>query len=156
MTRKMMYSVFTLVFLSLTAFYPVSGLAAPPPKVVKDVVDYFYTGQEDGPILTDAKLCTSIKALECEASVGPKAVSMGEVLNVWMQFFVPKGASYDDIVVEYKHEGVPRNLKAHTIEGSIRYRVVDKYKLDKPGKWTIAIKKGLTNLKMFNITVVEK
>jgi hypothetical protein len=81
---------------------------------------------------------------------------MGEAINVWMQFFVPKGASYDDIVVEYKHEGVPRNLKAHKIEGSIRYRVVDRYKLDKPGKWTIAIKKGLTNLKMFNITVVEK
>ena len=156
MTVKMMYVVFTLVFLSLTAFCPVSGFGAPPPKVVKDVVDYFYSGQESGPILTDSKLCTSVKALECEAAVDPKAVSMGEVLSVWMQFFVPKGASYDDIVVEYKHESVPRNLKAHKIEGSIRYRVLDKYKLDKPGKWTIAIKKGLTNLKLFNITVVEK
>jgi hypothetical protein len=156
MTKKMMYAVLTLVFLSLTVFYPVNGIAGPPPKMVKEVVDYFYSGQDGGPILTDSKLCTSIKALECETAVDPKAVSMGEAINVWMQFFVPKGSSYDDIVVEYKHEGVPRNLKAHKIEGSIRYRLADKYKLDKPGKWTIAIKKGLTNLKMFNITVVEK
>ena len=156
MTKKMTYAVLTLAFLSVTVFYPVSGIAAPPSKTVKEVVDYFYAGQEGGPILTDSKLCTSIKALKCEAAVDPKAVSMGNAINVWMQFFVPKGASYDDIVVEYKHGGVPRNLKAHKVEGSIRYRVVDKFKLDKPGKWTIAIKKGLTNLKMFNVTVVEK
>jgi hypothetical protein len=50
---------------------------------------------------------------------------------------------------------VPRHLKARSVEGSIRYRVVDKFKLDKPGKWTITIKKGVTNLTVFNITVVE-
>jgi hypothetical protein len=59
-------------------------------------------------------------------------------------------------MVEYKHEGVPRNLNAHKVEGSIRYRAVDKYKIDKTGKWTITIKKGLTNLKEFQITVIPK
>jgi hypothetical protein len=73
-----------------------------------------------------------------------------------MQFFVPKGATYDDIMVEYKHEGVPRNLAAHKVEGSIRYRLADGYKLDKVGKWTITIKKGLTVLKAFDVNVVEK
>jgi hypothetical protein len=33
---------------------------------------------------------------------------------------------------------------------------VDKYKVDKLGKWTITIKKGLTNLKEFQITVIKK
>jgi hypothetical protein len=130
-------------------------MAGPPPKAVKEVVDYFYSGQAQGPILTDAKLCKSIAALECETAIDPKAVALGEVIHVWMQFFVPKGAMYDDIIVEYKHEGVPRHLKARSVEGSIRYRVVDKFKLDKPGKWTITIKKGTANLKAFNFTVVE-
>ena len=131
-------------------------MAAPAPKAVKEVVDYFYNGQADGPILTDAKLCKSIAALECEAAIDPKAVALGEVLHVWMQFFVPHGATYDDIIVEYKHEGVPRHLTAYKVRGSIRYRVADRYKVDKPGKWTITIKRGVTSLKEFAITVVKK
>jgi hypothetical protein len=73
-----------------------------------------------------------------------------------MQFFVPKGGTYDDIFVEYKHEGVPRNLSAHKVEGSIRYRLVDAYKLNKHGKWTITIKKGLTVLRTFDVNVIDK
>ena len=73
-----------------------------------------------------------------------------------MQFFVPKGATYDDIIVEYKYEGVPRNLASHKVEGSIRYRMVDSYKLNKIGKWTITIKKGLTVLRTFDVNVIEK
>ena len=85
----------------------------------------------------------------------PNNVAKGETLNVWMMFFVPKGASYDDILVEYKHEGIPRRLTPHKIEGSIRYRVVDKNSVDKPGEWTITIKKGITKLKDFKIKVVK-
>jgi len=70
-----------------------------------------------------------------------------------MQFFVPKGGVYDDIIVEYKHEGIPRNLAAHKVEGSIRYRLADTYKLEKTGNWTITIKKGITGLKEFNINL---
>ena len=155
MTKKMVIGACVLAFWSVLAIGPLSAMAAPPAKNVKEVVEYFYNGQADGPILTDAKLCKGIKALECETAIDPKAVALGEVIHVWMQFFVPKGAMYDDIIVEYKHEGVPRHLKARSVEGSIRYRVVDKFKLDKPGKWTITIKKGVTNLKVFNFTVVE-
>ena len=156
MTKRQSILLFTFVFGSLLILGSLNALAAPPAKAVQDVVDYFYGGKEEGPILTDSKLCKSIKGLECEEAVDPKAISLGDLLNVWMQFFVPKGASYDDIIVEYKHEGVPRNLKAHKVEGSIRYRIVDKYKLDKPGKWTITIKRGVTNLKDFKVEVIEK
>ena len=155
MTRRTIIGVCLVTFWCVLVLGPTNGMAAPAAKAVKEVVDYYYNGQADGPILTDAKLCKSIAALECEATIDPKAVAMGEVLHVWMQFFVPKGTAYDDIIVEYKHEGVPRHLKARSVEGSIRYRVVDKFKLDKPGKWTISIKKGVTNLKVFNFTAVE-
>jgi hypothetical protein len=155
MTKKMIIGACLFTFLSIFVLGATNGMAAPAPKAVKEVVDYFYNGQADGPILTDAKLCKSIAALECEAAIDPKSFTVGEVLHVWMQFFVPKGAVYDDIIVEYKHEGVPRHLKARGVEGSIRYRVVDKFKVDKPGKWTVTIKKGVANLWEFNFTAVE-
>ena len=156
MAKKIAKMAFTLVFGFCFIFFGSHATAAPQAKSVKEVVDYFYNGQKEGPILIDSKLCKSIKDLECEQAIAPNAVALGEVIHVWMQFFVPKGGVYDDIMVEYKHEGVPRNLNAHKIEGSIRYRAVDKYKIDKPGNWTITIKKGLTNLKEFQITVIQK
>jgi hypothetical protein len=158
MTKKSASSALfiTPIMISLLVFCPLQTMAAPTAKMVNEVVDYFYNGQQAGPILADAKLCKSIEALDCEGTVDVNAVPMGEPIKVWMQFFVPKGATYDDIIVEYKHEGVPRNLTAHKVEGSIRYRVVDRFKLDKPGKWTITIKKGVANLKEFKINVTKK
>jgi len=73
-----------------------------------------------------------------------------------MQFFVPKEGIYDDIYAEYKHEGVPRNLAAHKVEGSICNRLVDSHNLNKLGKWTITIKKGLTVLRTFELNVIDK
>jgi hypothetical protein len=156
MAKKTTNIAFTLVFGIFLIFYASNAMAAPPAKSVKEVVDYFYNGQKEGPILIDSNLCKSIKDLECEQAIDPSAVAVGDLIYVWMQFFVPKGGVYDDIMVEYKYEGVPRNLNAHTVEGSIRYRAVDKYKVDKPGKWTVTIKKGMTNLKEFQITVTPK
>ena len=143
-------------FCCLVIFSPIDVMAAPPAKAVKQVVDYYYEGQTEGPILTDAKLCKTVKSLSCEEPADPKAFTAGEPVRVWMQFFVPKGASYDDIIVEYKHEGIPRNLASHKVEGSIRYRLVDSYKLNKVGKWTVTIKKGLTVLKAFDVNVIDK
>jgi hypothetical protein len=156
MAKKIVNIACTLGVGTFLICFASNAMAAPPAKSVKEVVDYFYNGQKDGPILIDSNLCKSIKDLECEQAIEPGAVALGDLIHVWMQFFVPKGGVYDDIMVEYKYEGVPRNLNAHKIEGSIRYRAVDKYKVDKPGKWTITIKRGLTNLKEFQITVIQK
>jgi len=143
-------------FCCLVIFSPMHGMAAPTSKMVKEVVDYFYGGQTEGPVLTEAKICKTVKSLSCEESADPKAFTLGEPIRIWMQFFVPKGGTYDDIFVEYKHEGVPRNLAAHKVEGSIRYRLVDAYKLNKLGKWKITIKKGVTDLKAFDVNVIDK
>jgi hypothetical protein len=158
MTKKPAFSLLliTPIIMSLLAFCPLKAMAAPTAKMVNEVVDYYYNGQQEGPILVDAKLCKSIEALDCGETMDANAVPMEEPIRVWMQFFVPKGASYDDIIVEYKHEGVPRNLTAHKVQGSVRYRLVDKFKLDKVGKWTITIKKGVSNLKEFKIIVIKK
>jgi hypothetical protein len=156
MVKKITNIACALVFGIFIIFSASGATAALSAKSVKEVVDYFYNGQTEGPILVDSNLCKSIKDLECGQALDPNAVALGDLVYVWMQFFVPKGGVYDDIMVEYKYEGVPRNLNAHKVEGSIRYRAVDKYKVDKPGKWTVTIKKGVTNLKEFQITVTQK
>ncbi len=156
MKKKKALLSLMVAFCILTIFGFSNALAAPKASVVKEVVDYFYNGQEEGPILVESKLCKTIKSLNCEEVMDSKVISMGEPVKVWAQFFVPQGGIYDDIFVEYKHEGVPRHLKARKVEGSIRYRFVDTYKPDKLGKWTITIKKGLTDLKAFDIEVNKK
>jgi hypothetical protein len=54
---------------------PIYVMAAPPAKMVKEVVDYFYEGQTEGPILADAKLCKTVKSISCEEPADPKAFS---------------------------------------------------------------------------------
>jgi hypothetical protein len=156
MKKKITLMLLTVAFCILAIFGFSSAVAAPKAGVVKEVVDYFYNGQEEGPILVESKLCKTIKSLNCEEGMDSSVISIGEPVKVWAQFFVPKDAIYDDIFVEYKHEGVPRHLKARKVEGSIRYRFIDTYKPDKIGKWTITIKKGLTDLKTFDIEVIKK
>ena len=156
MIKKMAFLLITVVFCSFSILCFSYATAAPKAHIVKEVVDFFYNGEKEGPILTDAKLCKTIKSMNCEDMPGLNTIAVGESVKVWMQFFVPKGATYDDIFVEYKHEGLPRHLKAHKVEGSIRYRVINSHKPDKPGNWTITIKRGVTNLKLFNVKVVDK
>ena len=149
---------FIILSVALTSciLFSSHAIAAPEAQKIREVVDYFYNGQKEGPVLIDSKLCKNIKDLECQDQLAQNSLSMGESVKVWMQFFVPKGESYDDIFVEYKQNGTTRNLQANKVEGSIRYRLVDSYKPDKIGDWTITIKRGSKSLKMLNFKVIEK
>ena len=155
MIRRTSYCYLLAFSLGLLLVLNTAAVAAPTAKMVKEVVDYYYNGQKEGPILTEAKLCKAVKNYECTETLNPNNVTKGETINVWMRFFVPKGASYDDILVEYKYEGIPRRLTPHKIDSSIRYRLVDKNSADKPGNWTITVKKGISKLKEFKINVVK-
>ena len=156
MKKKIALLSFALTFCNFLIFFNFNAMAAPEAKKIREVVDYFYNGQKEGPVLIDAKLCKSIKDFECQDQLEGNTLSMGEPVKVWMQFFVPKGELYDDIFVEYKHNGIPRNLQAHKVEGSIRYRLVDTYKPDKIGDWTVTIKRESKSLKMLNFKVTKK
>jgi hypothetical protein len=155
MMKKISFYCLLTVSLGLMLVLITAAIAAPTAKMTQEVVDYYYNGQEAGPILTEAKLCKGVKDFECTDIVNPNSVKKGETIHVWMRFFVPKGATYDDILVEYKHDGIPRRLTPHKIESSIRYRLVDKNSVDKTGDWTITIKKGMTKLRDFKIKVVK-
>ena len=103
---------FIILSVALTSciLFSSHAIAAPEAQKIREVVDYFYNGQKEGPVLIDSKLCKTIKDLECQDQLAQNSLSMGESVKVWMQFFVPKGESYDDIFVEYKQNGTTRNL----------------------------------------------
>ena len=155
MTRKPNFCCLLVFSLGFLLVLNSAAMAAPTAKMVKEVVDYYYNGQKEGPILTEAKLCKGVKNFECTEALETNKVTKGETINVWMRFLVPKGVNYDDILVEYKHEGIPRRLTPHKIESSIRYRLVDKNSVNKAGNWTITVKKGITKLREFKIMVVK-
>ena len=156
MKKKIALLSFALTFCNFLIFFNFNAMAAPEAKKIREVVDYFYNGQKEGPVLTDSKLCKNIKGHECQEQLESNTISVGESAKVWMQFLVPKGELYDDIFVEYKHNSIPRNLQAHKVEGSIRYRLVDTYKPDKIGEWTVTIKRGSKSLKILNLKVIKK
>jgi hypothetical protein len=156
MTRSALFAWCVTVFLAMSVLAIPASEAAPPADTIKAVVDYYYEGSDEGPVLVDSKLCTEVQDLQCVGETDPATVAVGDTIMVWMQFFVPKDVTADDIMVEYAHEGVPRGLKPHKVDASIRYRVVDRYPLKKVGKWAIVIKKGTIPLKRFDIDVVER
>ena len=156
MIRSVFFAWCMTVFLGMSVLVIPASEAAPPAETIKTVVDYYYEGSDEGPVLVESKLCTEIQDLECVGEVDPPTVGVGETIMVWMQFFVPKGVSSDDIMVEYAHDGVPRWLKAHKVESSIRYRVVNRYQLNKTGKWAVVIKQGTTPLQRFDIEAVAR
>jgi hypothetical protein len=156
MKKKIVLFSFAFTLFNFLILFNINAMAAPEAKNIREVVDYFYNGQKEGPVLTDSKLCESIKGVKCQDQLKSNNISIGEPVKVWMQFFVPKGALYDDIFIEYKHNGIPRNLQSHKVEGSIRYRIVNTYKPDKIGGWTVTIKRGSKSLKMFNFNVMKK
>jgi hypothetical protein len=133
-----------------------NAMAVPTAEMVKQVIDYYYYGQDQGPILAEAKLCKTVEALECVEQIEAGSFPLGETVKVWMRFLVPQGATYDDILVEYKYEGTPWRVQPHKVEGSIRYRVIDSFKLNKAGNWSISIRKGPHTLQTFDVKVVEQ
>jgi hypothetical protein len=156
MNGKLSKEIFTLALSISLILFSLPAMAAPEAAKIQEVVDYFYNGQKEGPVLIDSRLCQTVKSLECQDQAALSTVKMGEPVKVWMQFFVPKGEKYDDIFVEYKLNGTARNLEAHKVEGSIRYRLVNTYKPDKVGDWTVTIKRGSKSLEMHSFKVIKK
>ena len=61
---------------------------------------HFYQNLYGGGFDNVNKICKTVKSLSCEEPADPKAFTLGEPIKIWMQFFVPKGGSYDDIIVK--------------------------------------------------------
>ncbi len=150
-----------LVLLPLSVFAQEAAAPAPPPppEEIKRVLDYQESGKDRGPALLDVVPCakvdttkTSATAFTCvEPITAP--VKKGTVVNVWTQWFCPKGGKYENITIQSVLDGETRNTADVTIEGLARTRSWRPFTMTKPGKWQFKVRQGTKELGMTSVTV---
>lgn len=131
------------------------ALAEPPDNAsISLVVDYFYGPTDADPILYDARLCTKVdrKTKKCVAEVG-EGSTKGQTVELLTNWFAPKGSKYDDVRVEWIHEGELRKTSDITVSGALRYRTWKAKTLTKKGTWEIRVRRGEKILKSFKVNV---
>lgn len=150
-----------LVVLPCTVWADEAAAPMPPPPAeeIKRVLDYQENGKERGPALLDVVPCakvdttkTSPTAFTCIAPItGP--VKKGTTVNVWTQWFCPKGGKYENITIQAVLDGETRNTTDLTIEGLARTRSWRPFTMNKPGKWQFKVRQGTKELGMTSVTV---
>ncbi len=139
----------TLIALTLTA-------APPTPDAAKSVIDFFYNGQGQPPVLVEGVLCKDVEKknketkFDCNEAFGAEA-SKGETVNVHLTYLVPKGDE-KELMIQAVHDGVVRATKDVKIKGQgLRTRTWRAFTLKKEGKWEFKVLDGATVLKTFTI-----
>jgi hypothetical protein len=135
-------------------------LPPPPAEVIKQVLEYYLNGKDRGPALLEVKPCLKVDSkegptrFEClEPVTGP--VKKNTTVHAWTLWYVPEGGNYDDISVQYLHEGVVRSTIDLKLDRPGRSRTWRASNLAKSGKWTIKILRGTTELGLTTVTVID-
>ena len=127
-----------------------AGPVEPPPSaaVIKQVVEYLENGKDRGPALIDLIPCTKVDtakgsptAFQCVEPVSG-AVKKNTTVFAWMQWYVPKDGKYDDVQLQFLHEGQIRQTVDVNVAGFGRTRVYRGSNFSKVGKWTIKVTRG--------------
>ena len=90
------------------------------------MLDYQENGKERGPALLDVIPCAKVDSTKGAATsytcVEPitAAIKKGAVVNVWTQWFCPKGGKYEDLSIQSLLDGQVRNTVDITVEGRDR------------------------------------
>ena len=132
-------SIFSIVSMITT----VASAQAPSPMEVKKVLDYYYQGQTQPPILVDLKLCESIfkegdEKNNCENVIDVNSITNGTSANIWMNFLVPKDTTAS-ILIQLNQKGITRATRNTSISGSFRYRTWKKVTFNRTGDWTLKV-----------------
>ncbi len=138
---------------------PVVPAAPPPPaEEVRRVLDYYYNGKDRGPTLVELKACLKVDATkesatrhECIEEVkGP--VKVNTTVHGWTMWFLPKGANYEDVTLQFAHEGTVRSTIDIKLDTEMRARTWRSQGLTKKGKWTISVVRAGTVLGTTTVT----
>lgn len=134
----------------------------PPPSgdEVRRVLDYYYNGKDRGPALVDLKPCLKVDSVgkdnnsknECaEFVTGP--VKKDTTVHGWSYWYLPEGANYDDVVMQFLHNNDVRTTVDLKLNQPGRNRTWRSTTASKKGKWTIRIKRGDQELGSTSFTV---
>ncbi len=148
----------------VAATFSLSVAAKPSPETAREVIDYYFNGQEQGIVLADIKLCEDVygegeSKNECKNELKPNALEKNKPFMVWMMFMVPSGMDPQEVMVQLNHGGMTMDVETARVASSVRYRIWRKVSLDRTGKWTIKIAhddgQNINVLDEFNVEVKE-
>lgn len=132
----------------------------PPPSAdeVRRVLDYYYNGKDRGPALVELKACLKVDSgkdsptkFDCLEEVkGP--VKVNTTVHGWTMWLLPKGANYDDVSLQFAHEGTVRSTVDIKLDTEMRARTWRSQTLTKKGKWTISVVRSGTVLGTTTVT----
>lgn len=140
-----------------------AGPVEPPPSaaVIKQVVEYLENGKDRGPALIDLVPCTKVDqtkgsptAFQCVEPISAP-VKKGTTVFAWLQWYVPKDGKYEDVQLQFLHEGQVRQTVDLNVSGFGRSRVFRGSNFSKIGKWTIKVTRGDKELGSANVDVVN-
>ncbi len=136
---------------------------APSAEAVKETWDYFYKGQGGGPVLVEAKLCTTVgkekgpTQFECTAELNPADGVKANTPNLmlWQAYLVPQNDTIEEgLVVQVKQGNTVRETKDVKVTGQgWRARQWTGVRLNKPGNWNVSVLYKDQVLKSMDITV---
>ena len=154
------------------AFAQDAGVAAaaapaftgPPPtaEAIKLFLDYQEKGASAGPVLLDLVPCVKVDSTKgsptqylCTEPVGA-SVPKGTTVFAWLQWLCPRDGKYEDVSIQFLHEGQVRKTVDNPVVGFGRTRGWRGENFNKIGKWTIKVMRGDKELGSANVNVVEK
>ena len=138
-----MRSISSLAIASVFALSGAQALSAPSADEVRNVLSYYYGGNESTPVLVEFKLCEDVHREgsdkhNCNNELDQSSLEVGESVYAWMNFIVPR-EERGEILMQFKHNGVIRGARKANVHGAIRYRTWRKVQFSRAGEWKIPI-----------------
>ncbi len=107
-------------------------------------IEFYENGQGHGVVVADLALCGDVpnegdRKYDCVDRVtGEGALAEGEYW-IWAMFVVPKGDTVDGIKLQLLRDGLVVASQDVTVQGSIRYRVRKKVRIDGAGTYSVQV-----------------
>ncbi len=137
---------------------PAAPVDLPSAAEAKKVLEYYYRGREQGPLLVELVPCLKVdnttgpSKSDClEPVTGP--VKKGTTVNAWTLWIVPDGGNYDDVIIQWSLEGQVRSTTDVKLVPAFRSRTWRPSALHKVGKWEIKILRGADTLAQATVMV---
>ena len=155
---------------TIAAMLAAATLSDPTPPSAyeaKKVIDYYYSGRSQGPLLVDLKACLKVDIakgsptfLECTDPVkGP--VKKGSLVHLWALLMVPDpGVSADggtpaeeEVTLQFLQGTEVKMSLALTARPGLRDRIERARALNKPGQWELRLLRAGKVLGSVSVTV---